>query len=169
LVEKAWESSARTLSHFSANDALEKEVITVWKGSQNLLSGGIIWRGWGGVNERPGIARPSFLLAERARWDGARPMRAVKDSLPTPYGELTGRARRPQSKAPHTLAWLGIELEKSVRVDARSEGQPGHCLTRMIHNGSSRNPRECVPCKAYLVFPRNVQCVILDVQLNNQH
>jgi len=49
LVEKAWESSARTLSHFPANDALEKEVITVWKGSQNLLSGGIIWRGWGGV------------------------------------------------------------------------------------------------------------------------
>jgi hypothetical protein len=96
LVEKAWESSARTLSHFSANDALEKEVITVWKGSQNLLLGGIIWRGWGGVNERPGIARPSFLLAERARWDGARPMRAVKDSLPTPYGELTGLARRPQ-------------------------------------------------------------------------
>src|SRR5713101_1856756 len=53
LVEKAWESSARTLSHFSATDTLEKEVITVWKGSQNLLSSGIIiiWRGWGGVNE----------------------------------------------------------------------------------------------------------------------
>src|SRR6267143_3851885 len=51
LVEKAWESSARTLSHFSATDTLEKEVITVWKGSQNLLSCGIIWRGWGGVNE----------------------------------------------------------------------------------------------------------------------
>ena len=51
LVEKAWESSARTLSHFSDNDALEKEVITVWKGSQNQLSGGIIWKGLGGVNE----------------------------------------------------------------------------------------------------------------------
>src|SRR6267143_3867495 len=51
LVEKAWESSARTLSHFSATDTLENEVITVWKGSQNLLSCGIIWRGWGGVNK----------------------------------------------------------------------------------------------------------------------
>src|SRR5437660_9522294 len=67
VVEKAWESSARTLSHFSATDALEKEAITVWKGSQNLLSSGIIWRGWGGVNEGRGIAGPSFLLAERAR------------------------------------------------------------------------------------------------------
>jgi hypothetical protein len=37
LVEKAWDSPARILSHFSARDALEKEVITVWKGSQNLL------------------------------------------------------------------------------------------------------------------------------------
>ena len=45
LVEKAWESSARTFSHFSATDTLEKEVITVWKGSQNQLSSGIIWRG----------------------------------------------------------------------------------------------------------------------------
>ena len=67
LVEKAWESSARTLSYFSAADALEKEAITVWKGSQNLLSSGIIWRGWRGVNEGWGIAGPSFLLVERAR------------------------------------------------------------------------------------------------------
>src|SRR5712664_225443 len=51
LVEKAWESSARTLSHFPANDALENEVITVWKGSQNRLSSGIIWRGQRRVNE----------------------------------------------------------------------------------------------------------------------
>ena len=51
LVEKAWESSARTLSHFSATDTLENEVITVWKGSQNLLSSGIIWRGLRRVNE----------------------------------------------------------------------------------------------------------------------
>ena len=50
VVEKAWESSARTFSHVSATDALEKEVITVWKGCQNQLSSGIsgiIWRGVG--------------------------------------------------------------------------------------------------------------------------
>ena len=42
LVEKAWVSSARILPHFPERDALEKEVITVWKGSQNLQSSGII-------------------------------------------------------------------------------------------------------------------------------
>ena len=31
-------------------------------------------------------ARPSFLLAERARSECARPTRAVKDSLATPLG-----------------------------------------------------------------------------------
>src|SRR5262245_43581459 len=51
LVENAWDSSSQTLSHFLANVVLEKEVITVWEGSQNLLSSGIIWRGWRGVNE----------------------------------------------------------------------------------------------------------------------
>jgi hypothetical protein len=30
---------------------LEKEAISMWKDGQNLLSSGIIWRGWGGVNE----------------------------------------------------------------------------------------------------------------------
>src|SRR5262245_26194070 len=50
-VANAWDSSSRTLSHVSARDALEKEVITVWKGSRNLLSSGIIWRGWRRVNE----------------------------------------------------------------------------------------------------------------------
>jgi hypothetical protein len=33
---------------------------------------------------------------------------------------------------------VGIELEKRVRVDARSEGHPGHSLARMIHNGYCR-------------------------------
>src|ERR1043165_78238 len=51
LVENAWESSSRTLSHFPVNDVLEKEAITVWKGSQNLLSSGIIWRGLRRVTE----------------------------------------------------------------------------------------------------------------------
>jgi len=68
LVEKAWESSARTLSNFSARVDLEEEVITVWKDGQNLLPRGIIiWRGWGGVNEgtAPGHEERS-LLPERA-------------------------------------------------------------------------------------------------------
>ena len=51
FIENAWESSSRTLSHFPAIAGLEEEVITVWKGSRNLLPSGIIWRGWGGVNE----------------------------------------------------------------------------------------------------------------------
>ena len=42
LVEKAWVSPARILSHFLERDALVKETISVWKGSQNLLSSGII-------------------------------------------------------------------------------------------------------------------------------
>jgi len=52
VLEKAWESSVWTFSHISASDALEKEVITVWKGSQNRLSSGIICRGQRRVNER---------------------------------------------------------------------------------------------------------------------
>src|SRR6185369_9049732 len=67
LVEDAWESSSRTLSHFPVNDVLEKEAITVWKGSQNLLSSGIIWRGSRGVNERDGIAMPSFSFDARGQ------------------------------------------------------------------------------------------------------
>ena len=37
-----------------------------------------------------------------------------------------GLARRPQSKAPHALAWLSIELGKGTRMDARSEPHPLH-------------------------------------------
>jgi hypothetical protein len=59
--------------------------------------------------------------------NGGRSMRAVKDSPAIPLKRSKenwkGLAQRPQSKAPHTLAWLGIELEKRVRVDARSEGR----------------------------------------------
>jgi hypothetical protein len=35
-----------------------------------------------------------------------------------------GLARRPQSKAPHAVVWLGIELEKRVRMACTSENQP---------------------------------------------
>jgi hypothetical protein len=45
LVEKAWESSVRILSHFPGKDVLVKEAISVWKGSRNQLWSGIIWRG----------------------------------------------------------------------------------------------------------------------------
>ena len=51
FTEKACNSSARNLSHFPVADPLEKEAISMWKDGQNLLSSGIIWRGWGGVNE----------------------------------------------------------------------------------------------------------------------
>ncbi len=74
LVEKAWESSVQILSHFPGRDVLVKEAISVWKGSRNQLSSGIIWRGLGRVNEAPrsklrGILRnspkplPSFAKA----------------------------------------------------------------------------------------------------------
>ena len=35
-----------------------------------------------------------------------------------------GLARRPQSKAPHALAWLSIELAKKGQLDARSRDIP---------------------------------------------
>jgi hypothetical protein len=31
-----------------------------------------------------------------------------------------GLVRRPQSKAPHALAWLCIEMKQGIRMDARS-------------------------------------------------
>src|SRR5205823_14624451 len=68
LVENAWESSSRTLSHFPVDDVLEKEAITMWKGSQNLLSSGIIWRGSRGVNERGGMT-PMLIPCSRNAHD----------------------------------------------------------------------------------------------------
>ena len=52
-------------------------------------------------NARPqkdgkGAAGPSFLLAERARSECARPMRAVKDSPATPFGGSVISQRRQQ-------------------------------------------------------------------------
>ena len=45
VVEKAWESSARTFPHFSATDVLGKKSITVWKGrkiyNRMALYGGV--------------------------------------------------------------------------------------------------------------------------------
>ena len=65
LVEKAWEISTRTLSHVSATDALEKEVITVWKGSQSRLASGIILRGQRRVNKcAASCARQARLLRQ---------------------------------------------------------------------------------------------------------
>jgi|CXWL01.1.fsa_nt_gi hypothetical protein len=58
-------------------------------------------------NARPrkdgkGAAGPSFLLAERARSECARPMRAVKDSPATPLGE---RVRGVTEKAARGPRW----------------------------------------------------------------
>src|SRR5437899_3869198 len=96
LVEKAWESSARTLSHFSATDTLENEVITVWKGSQNLLSCGIIiiWRGWGGVNEG---------------WDG-------KDTHVGPVLPERAPSEVPRSTAARKSTWVPFQVRKSKRA-----------------------------------------------------
>jgi hypothetical protein len=48
-----------------------------------------------------------------------RKLCAVKDGLPAPSEKLKNRigvARRPQSRSSSALAWLGIELEKSVQL-----------------------------------------------------
>ena len=53
---------------------------------------------------RRGAARRSFLLAERARYNGARSMRAVKDSLAVPPEGEVGKLGRP---SPGLIARLG--------------------------------------------------------------
>src|SRR6267143_1280927 len=75
LVEKAWESSARIFSHFSATDTLEKEVITVWKGSQNLLSSGIIYGGGGEEAMKDGMGWEGH-----PRWSCAPGTRALRSA-----------------------------------------------------------------------------------------
>ena len=65
VVENAWDNSSRTLSHFSARDVLEKAVITVWKGSTIDYRAALYEEGER-ESIKGGIARPSFLLAERA-------------------------------------------------------------------------------------------------------
>ena len=45
FIEKAWASSARILPHVPGRTVLVEEAISVWKGSRNQLSSGIIWRG----------------------------------------------------------------------------------------------------------------------------
>ena len=68
-------------------------------------------RAWG---NRRGQARGSPVLVQRAvSEDVAQGMRSFlcsRNARPQ-----KGLVRRPQSKAPHALAWLGIELEKKVR------------------------------------------------------
>ncbi len=106
FVEKAWESSERILSHFPERGAMEKEVITVWKGCQNLLSSGIIWRGLGGVNE--------WQLAARDRRD---PMFGVRNS-----GNLEPRT---SNRRPSRISRTSRTARVTV-MDARSEDQSGH-------------------------------------------
>jgi hypothetical protein len=68
LVEKAWENSARILPHFPGRTVLVEEAISVWKGSRNQLSSGIIWRGGKRVNERGGMA-PMLIPCSRNAHD----------------------------------------------------------------------------------------------------
>jgi len=62
-------------------------------------------------------------------------MRAVKGSLATPSQRSgknpKGLARRPQSKAPHALAGLRIDMKRRMGMDARSGG-----LIRVIPRGT---------------------------------
>ena len=81
LVENAWESSSRTLSHFPIDDVLEKKAITVWKGSQNLLSSGIILYGGGREESMKGQESPRHPSCAGSKQDlRARSMREVKAS-----------------------------------------------------------------------------------------
>jgi hypothetical protein len=97
LVEKAWASSARILLHFPGRTVLVEEAISVWKGSRNQLSSGIIWRGGKRVNERRGKgwrlidllcsrnARLKKALVGRAQWEINQP--------PSPKRERVGLER----------------------------------------------------------------------------
>ena len=77
-----------------------------------------------------GAARPSFLLAEAARSEcerkGVRSVLCSRSARPQ-----KGLARRPQSKAPHTLVWLGDELGKNKKVRA-VEGRSGRIVPLVL-------------------------------------
>jgi hypothetical protein len=60
------------------------------------------------------------VLAQRAASDGVAHRREEHSLLSERAPPQTGLARRPQSKVPHALAWLGIEMGKTLRMDARS-------------------------------------------------
>src|SRR5215510_1872452 len=55
LVANAWDSSSRTLPYFPAKDFLEKEAITVWKGSRIYYRAALYGGGGGGVNQTSGM------------------------------------------------------------------------------------------------------------------
>jgi len=80
-------------------------------------------------NARPqkdgGRAARPFLLAERARWNCARPMRAVKGSPATPLGEKVWLRREENRKpSPGIMARLGVALGGRVRKCAEEGTQP---------------------------------------------
>ncbi len=110
----AWSSSCSRNAHDQnvlvrraqsrINQAAPKEV-----GKRASLEG---WRWW-----------PVDLLCSRnarpqqVRRKGVRSFLCSRSAHPP-----KGLARRPQSKAPHVLAWLSMELERRAWMDARSEG-----------------------------------------------
>src|SRR5262245_45363519 len=63
----------------------------------------------------------SPMLAQRAPSEGTARGREELSLLPERAPEK-GLARRPQSKAPHALAWLGIVMTRRRRLGARSGG-----------------------------------------------
>jgi hypothetical protein len=70
-------------------------------------------------------ARSRTPLVGRAQW---------KINQPPSLGNWKDLARRPQSKAPRALAWLSIELEERVRMDAHSEEQSAYFPLWMFGN-----------------------------------
>ena len=89
----------------------------------------------------------SSVLAQRAASEVPRWTRAVEDqSAPIPKEMMSklGRivcnlARRPQSKASHTLAWLGDELGESKHLCAQWEATPAASLNAGV--GEEFRPR----------------------------
>ena len=85
------------------------------------------------VSELGGMkrARPGALLARRAptmkRWS----LDARSQGQPWPFplkranGNGNGLVRRPQLKAPHTLAWLAMELEKKYETTCVMDASTG--------------------------------------------
>ena len=77
-----------------------------------------------------------LLLAERARSEGARPMRAVKGSLATPLKEgvenRKGLVQRAQSRLNQAT------LEKQARMDQAGEGRLDGVCAHLVQACSRR-------------------------------
>jgi hypothetical protein len=74
-----------------------------WPGESPVLAQRAAWEGWGRSSQVP------FLLAERARSNGARSMRAVKGSLGHSLELRFGELKGPRPGVWHVSAcqWVG--------------------------------------------------------------